>query len=119
MSIADLLDALDFSGGLIPVAVQDSATKDVLMIAFADREAVRLSIEKGLATYFKRTTQEYWTKGEGSGNLQRLLEIRYNCYANSLLYLVEQQGQGACHNTNESNKPYWSCFYRTLWKNEE
>lgn len=119
MSIDTLLNISDFSKGLLPVAVQDLNTKDVLMLAFVDRKAVQLSIETGYATYFQRSTQSYWKKGETSGNLQRLIEIRYNCYGNSLLYLVEQQGEGACHDKDETCKPHWSCFYRTLWSSEE
>ncbi|MEI7474343.1 MAG: bifunctional phosphoribosyl-AMP cyclohydrolase/phosphoribosyl-ATP diphosphatase HisIE [bacterium] len=96
---------LDFEkgNGLIPTIVQDVKTKQVLMLAYCNKEALTKSLETGKATYFSRSRNNLWTKGETSGNTQKLLTARYDCDRDSLLYMVEQQGP-ACH-TGE-----YSCF---------
>lgn len=96
---------LDFkkSDGLIPTIVQDIKTKQVLMLAYSNKEAVIKSLETGKATYFSRSRNNLWIKGETSGNTQKLITARYDCDKDSLLYMVEQIGP-ACH-TGE-----YSCF---------
>lgn len=96
---------LDFkkSDGLIPTIVQDAKTKQVLMLAYSNKEAVTKSLETGKATYFSRSRNNLWIKGETSGNTQKLITARYDCDKDSLLYMVEQIGP-ACH-TGE-----YSCF---------
>ena len=108
MSEASLRD-LDFSkhGGLIPVVVQDADTKTVLMVAYANEEAVRLTLETGYAHFWSRSRRRIWMKGETSGNVQEVVEVRVDCDGDALLYLVRQRGP-ACHTGNVS------CFYRTL-----
>ena len=93
--------------GLVPVVVQDATTKDVLMLAYADAEAVRRTIETRTTWFWSRSRRAYWNKGATSGNTQSLVEIRYDCDADALLVLVEAAGP-ACH-TGER-----SCFFRTL-----
>jgi phosphoribosyl-AMP cyclohydrolase len=93
--------------GLIPVITQDARTKEVLMLAYANEEAIRLTLETGFAHYWSRSRKKLWKKGETSGNVQRVVEVRYDCDCDSLLYLVEQEGN-ACHTGN------FSCFYRRL-----
>ena len=82
--------------GLVPVVVQQWDTGEVLMLAWMDTEALRRTRETGQATYWSRSRQEYWVKGETSGNLQDVREIRVDCDGDTLLLLVDQHGV-ACH----------------------
>lgn len=93
--------------GLIPVIAQDHETKDVLMLAYATREAVDLTQKSGYAHYYSRSRKKIWKKGEESGNLQKVYEIRVDCDADTLIYIVSQQC-AACHTG------HWTCFYRTI-----
>ncbi len=99
--------ALHFDDGLIPVVVQDAGTREVLMVAYANAEAVEKTRETGFAHYFSRSRKKLWKKGEESGHVQRIREIRVDCDEDCLLYLVTQEG-AACHTG------YRSCFYRTI-----
>jgi phosphoribosyl-AMP cyclohydrolase len=94
--------------GLVPVAVQDVDTGEVLLIGFANAEAIERTFAKRLATFWSRSRQELWTKGDTSGNRLRLVEVRYNCEESTLLYRVRLEGEAACHTGN------YSCFYRVL-----
>ncbi|MBQ7265372.1 MAG: phosphoribosyl-AMP cyclohydrolase [Firmicutes bacterium] len=94
------------SDGLVPAIVQDKKTKEVLMLAYMNEEAFKKTVETKLATYFSRSRQSLWVKGETSGHFQHVKEIRYDCDIDTLLLLVEQEG-AACHTGN------YSCFYRT------
>ncbi len=96
------------ANGLIPAIVQDEKTKDVLMMAFMDREAVKRTLETGTTWFWSRSRKEYWNKGATSGNVQIVKKVMYDCDQDTLLVFVDQQGAGACH-TGE-----WSCFYREL-----
>jgi phosphoribosyl-AMP cyclohydrolase len=96
-----------YSNGLVPVVVQDAGNRDVLMVAYANDEAVRLTRETGFAHYFSRSRRRLWKKGEESGHLQRVREILVDCDEDCLLYLVDQAG-AACHTG------FRSCFYRTI-----
>lgn len=93
--------------GLIPVVTQDAQSGQVLMFAYANAEAVEKTLATREAHYYSRSRQELWHKGATSGHTQKILEVRYDCDADALLYRVEQTG-AACH-TGE-----YSCFYRTL-----
>ncbi len=111
----DLL--LDFGAdgmGLVPVVTQDAVTREVLILAFANREAFEETRRSGFATYWSRSRQELWKKGLTSGDLLRIEEIRINCEQNSLLYLVHPQGKGACHAKKPDSMPYTSCYYRKI-----
>jgi len=109
MTPYELLAKLDFSkgNGLIPVITQDAKTKTVLMQAFANKEAVELTLKTKKATYWSRSRNELWIKGETSGHTQKIVSVSTDCDYDSLLYLVEQTGP-ACH-TGE-----YSCFYNNL-----
>jgi len=96
-----------FIDGLVPVIVQDSKSREVLMMAYANDEAVLLTKETGYAHYYSRSRKKLWKKGEESGHFQKVVSILTDCDEDCLLYLVEQQG-AACHTGFES------CFYRTL-----
>lgn len=84
------------SDGLIPVVAQQWDTHEVLMLAWMDAEALRRTISTGWATYWSRSRNEYWQKGETSGNTQRVIEVRVDCDGDALVLEVEQQGP-ACH----------------------
>ena len=93
--------------GLIPAVVQDATTKQVLMVAWMNEDALRLTQATGETHFWSRSRQTMWHKGDSSGNVQTVREIRYDCDADTLLVLVDPAGP-ACH-TGEI-----SCFYRTL-----
>jgi len=98
---------LKFVDGLIPVIVQDVKNRDVLMMAYANEEAVRLTQETGFAHYYSRSRKKLWKKGEESGHFQKVERILTDCDEDCLIYEVVQTG-AACHTG------YASCFYRTL-----
>jgi phosphoribosyl-AMP cyclohydrolase len=102
---------LKYSDNLIPVVTVDARTREVLMVAHADREALELTRETGFAHYYSRSRKRIWKKGEESGHLQRVVRILVDCDEDTLLYEVEQTGV-ACHTGHRS------CFYRTI-KGEE
>jgi len=105
-SDAPMID-LKYSDNLIPVVTVDVRTREVLMVAFASREALELTRETGYAHYYSRSRKRIWKKGEESGHLQRVLRILVDCDEDTLVYEVEQTGV-ACHTGHRS------CFYRTL-----
>lgn len=93
--------------GLVPAIAQDYKTKEVLMLAYMNQEAFELTVKTKKATYFSRSRNQLWIKGETSGHFQYVKEIRYDCDCDTILLLIEQQG-AACHTGN------YSCFYRKL-----
>ena len=95
------------NSGLVPVIAQDALTSRVLMLAYANAEALELSAKSGWAHYFSRSRNELWKKGETSGNLQSIVSISYDCDGDAVLYKVIPQGP-ACH-TGET-----SCFFNSL-----
>jgi phosphoribosyl-AMP cyclohydrolase len=99
---------------LLPVVTQDSRTKDVLILAFVNREAFDETRKSGYATYWSRSRNELWKKGLTSGDMLKVDEIRINCEQNSLVYLVTPQGKGACHAKQPDGLPYKSCYYRRI-----
>lgn len=94
--------------GLVPAVVQDHASGRVLMLAWMNREALRLSITEGRAVYWSRSRGRLWRKGETSGHVQRLCGLRLDCDEDAILLSVEQAGGIACHTGRES------CFYQAL-----
>ncbi|MDJ0269104.1 MAG: phosphoribosyl-AMP cyclohydrolase [Aigarchaeota archaeon] len=97
----------DSRDGLIPVVVQDVKTREVLMLAYANREALERTLSTGFAHFWSRTRRKLWMKGEESGNTQRVEKILVDCDADALVYLVTPSGP-ACHTGNRT------CFYRSL-----
>ena len=99
---------LDFDkvGGLIPAIVQDYKSGEVLMLAYMNNEAWATTINTGKATYFSRSRQKLWVKGETSGNIQFIREIRIDCDDDAVLLKVEQYGGAACHTGHKS------CFFK-------
>jgi phosphoribosyl-AMP cyclohydrolase len=94
--------------GLVPAVIQDAMSQEVLLVAFMNEEALRLTRETGQTHFFSRSRNKIWHKGEQSGNVQEVRDIFINCEENSLLIRVEQQGGAACH------EGYASCYYRRL-----
>ncbi len=101
---------LDFEkmGGLLPAIVQDHQTGDVLMLGFMNEEAWEATLSTGQATFYSRSRQEIWVKGETSGNLQLVKEIRIDCDNDSILLMIDQIGGASCHTG------YRSCFYKQV-----
>jgi phosphoribosyl-AMP cyclohydrolase len=103
--------------GLVPAIAQDAASGRVLMVAWMDREALRRTVETGEAIYWSRSRKKLWHKGEESGHVQKVKEIRLDCDADVILLQIEQSGGIACHTGRES------CFYSKLengeWKSTD
>jgi phosphoribosyl-AMP cyclohydrolase len=95
--------------GLIPAVIQQEGTGEVLMVAYMNAASLAKTVETGYTWFWSRSRQKYWQKGESSGHVQAVSEIRYDCDADCLLVTVDQVGSGACH-TGER-----SCFYRRLY----
>lgn len=98
--------------GLVPAIVQDVHTKEVLMLGYMNEESLNKTLQTGLATYWSRSRNELWTKGETSGHFQHVKKIMIDCDEDTLLLEVEQDG-AACHTGNRS------CFYRELETEKE
>jgi phosphoribosyl-ATP pyrophosphohydrolase/phosphoribosyl-AMP cyclohydrolase len=108
----EVLTALKFdSRGLIPAIVQDAATKDVLMMAWMNAESLQKTVESGETWFWSRSRRTLWHKGGTSGNVQKVVEVRYDCDGDTLLVLVNPAGP-ACH-TGEV-----SCFFRVVGNRE-
>ena len=109
MTMTELTDKLDFKkgNGLVPVVVQDAKTKEILMLAYANREAIERTLKTGKGTYWSRSRNELWIKGETSGHTQKIVSVSTDCDYDAVLYVVEQTGP-ACH-TGE-----YTCFHKKM-----
>ena len=106
----ELLSEIKYdANGLVPAIVQDAETKDVLMLAYMNKESLALTLEKGETVFWSRSRSELWHKGATSGNIQKVVEVKVDCDADTLLVLVNSAG-AACH-TGER-----TCFYLELGK---
>ena len=105
VDLAEFLDAVKFNDqGLVPAIAQESASGTVLMLAWMNRASIEQTLATGLVTYFSRSRQSLWQKGETSGNTQRLLSMQFDCDGDAILMQVDQTGP-ACH----TERP--NCFY--------
>ena len=105
----DQLAAVQYDhAGLVTAIVQDVATKAVLMVGWMNAETLRMTVEQGRTVFWSRSRQEVWRKGDTSGDRQFVREAYFDCDGDTLLFVVEQEGNGACH-TGE-----YSCFYRAF-----
>lgn len=106
---------IDFekSGGLVPAIIQDASTGDVLMLGFMNAAALAETQRTGEVTFFSRSRNKLWKKGESSGHVLKLHELRLDCDSDSLLFRVDPVGPGVCH------EGYRSCFFRSLERNGE
>ncbi|RMC30987.1 phosphoribosyl-AMP cyclohydrolase [Paracoccus alkanivorans] len=100
------------ANGLIPVIAQDASSSEVLMMAWMNAEAVARTLQTGRVTYWSRSRRSFWIKGESSGHVQELVELRVDCDRDCLLVLVRQTGP-ACHTNRRS------CFYTAIREGEE
>lgn len=108
VSDAELSRVTFDADGLVPAIVQDATTHEVLMMAWMNAETLRLTLAEGRTVFWSRSRQEVWRKGETSGEVQLVRSARYDCDGDTLLFLVDQQGGGACHTGNRS------CFFRAF-----
>ena len=107
-----MLDEIEFDErGLVPCVAQDFASGEVLILAYANEESLRLTVETGELHFYSRSREEIWRKGETSGNVLRLHQLRYDCDGDAIVALVDPTGP-ACH-TGER-----TCFYREIWVGE-
>ncbi|MHB9131276.1 MAG: phosphoribosyl-AMP cyclohydrolase [Armatimonadota bacterium] len=113
LDFSKLDKAIDQCPGIIPVAVQDADTKEVILVAYTNEVALKKCIETRIATFWSASRNELWIKGLSSGHYFDLLEIRVNCEQNSLVYLVRSRGEGICHTSNTADKAR-NCYYRSL-----
>jgi phosphoribosyl-AMP cyclohydrolase len=111
LSMEKSVDDIDFekSGGLVPIIVQDANTKDVLTLAYSNKESLELTKKTGNSWFYSRSRNKLWMKGEESGNTQKVKEILVDCDSDAIIYLVEPSGP-ACH-TGEK-----VCFHHNLEK---
>jgi phosphoribosyl-AMP cyclohydrolase len=101
-----MMEGPDFSKGLVPAIAQDHETGEVLMLAYMNEESWQETLRTGRATYWTRSRQKLWRKGEESGNFQEIMEIRIDCDLDTVVLKVRQVGGAACH------EGYRSCFFR-------
>ncbi|MEM6630413.1 MAG: phosphoribosyl-AMP cyclohydrolase [Bacteroidota bacterium] len=101
-------------GGLLPVVVQDVSSKAVLMLGYANQEAIKQSFTSGYATFWSTSRKALWTKGATSGDRLKIAEIQVDCDQDAVLYLVHMEGKGACHTQNPQGITRFSCFYRKI-----
>ena len=94
--------------GLVPAIAQDHATGQVVMMGWMNADTLRETLQTGRMVYWSRSRQEVWRKGDTSADIQTVREARYDCDGDTLLFIIDQHGKGACH-TGE-----FSCFYRTF-----
>ena len=94
--------------GLVPAVIQDATDGAVLMVGYMNEEALRRTLGSGRSWFWSRSRQEYWCKGETSGDRQWVRSVHYDCDGDALLVTVDQDGRGACHTGNRS------CFYRAF-----
>ena len=106
-SAVDVGDLKFDDQGLLPAIVQDVNTNSVLMLAYVDEEALRRTLDTKTTWFWSRSRREYWNKGATSGNVQKVVEVRFDCDADAVLMIVDPAGP-ACH-TGE-----YSCFYRSF-----
>ncbi len=104
----DLANIAFNAEGLVPAIVQEQGTGQVLMMAWMNEDSLRRTLESGRTWFWSRSRREYWCKGETSGDRQFVREAYYDCDGDTLLFVVEQEGKGACH-TGER-----SCFFRAF-----
>ena len=99
---------------VVPVAVQDAGTLELLILAYANEEALHYTLEHGVAAFWSTSRNELWVKGATSGDTLEVVEVRVNCEQNSLLYLVRPLGEGACHTKRGDGRARSSCYYRVI-----
>jgi phosphoribosyl-AMP cyclohydrolase len=111
--VEEQLDQVTYNAdGLVPAIIQEDGTGRILMFAWMNDESLRKTLETGRTWFWSRSRQEYWCKGETSGDRQYVRRASYDCDGDVLLFVVEQEGNGACHTGN------YSCFFRNFGEGE-
>jgi phosphoribosyl-AMP cyclohydrolase len=105
--------SVEQSRDLIPVAVQNVDTKEVILVAYTNKEAFERSVQTRIVTFWSTSRNELWIKGKTSGHFFELMEVHVNCEQNSLVYLVRPKSEGICHTRNSKGKAR-NCYYRRL-----
>lgn len=105
--------AVAASPGILPVAVQNADTREVILLAYVNEQALRQALATRTAVFWSTSRNELWEKGKTSGETFDLLEVRVNCEQNSLVYLVRPRRGGICHTKNQRGQPR-NCFYRAI-----
>ena len=109
MNLQPLLAAVKYdANGLVTAIAQDAETGEILMLAYMNEATLRQTLETKTMTYWSRSRQEVWVKGQSSGNTQSVEEVRIDCDGDALLFKVQQRGGAACHTGHRS------CFYRVF-----
>ncbi len=103
---------------VVPVVVQDAETMQVLVVAYANHQALQYTLDHNVATFWSTSRNELWIKGATSGDKLELVEVRVNCEQNSLLYLVRPLGEGVCHTKGADGRARTSCYYRRIQGDE-
>jgi phosphoribosyl-AMP cyclohydrolase len=99
---------------VVPVAIQNADTKEVLFVAYANKAALDYTLEHGVAAFWSTSRSELWVKGKTSGDILEIVEVRVNCEQNSLVYIVKPLGEGACHTKGSDGKSRCGCYYRRI-----
>ncbi len=114
LDFSKLQKVAEAASPVLPVVVQDADSLEVLVVAYANREALEHSLQTGTATFWSTSRNELWVKGATSGDTLKLVDVRVNCEQNSLLYLVRMVGGGVCHTRDASGHTRATCYYRSL-----
>jgi len=99
---------------VLPVVVQDADSREVLVVAYANQQALEHTVKTGTATFWSTSRNELWIKGATSGDTLKIVDIRVNCEQNSLLYVVRMVGGGVCHTKDAHGHTRKTCYYRSL-----
>jgi phosphoribosyl-AMP cyclohydrolase len=99
---------------VVPVAVQDVDTKEIVILAYANEQALRHTLKEKLATFWSTSRNELWVKGLTSGDALKIVDVRINCEQNSLLYIVKLVGKGSCHTKKSDGHTRFGCYYRSI-----
>ena len=102
------------TSAVLPVVVQDAESKEVLVVAYANRSALEHTLKTGIATFWSTSRNEFWIKGATSGDQLQIVDVRVNCEQNSLLYVVKLLGRGVCHTKDAEGNTRKTCYYRSL-----
>jgi phosphoribosyl-AMP cyclohydrolase len=113
LDFSKLKESVKKSPDIIPVAVQDFATREVILVAYTNKQAFEKSVKTRIATFWSTSRNELWIKGATSGNTYELKEVYVNCEQNSLVYLVAAKAGGICHTFNSKGQAR-NCYYRRL-----
>ena len=114
LDFTKLLKIGDGGHHVVPVAVQDADTGEVLIVAYANEAALQATLERREAVFYSTSRNEIWHKGATSGDTLAIVDVAVNCEQNSLLYRVRPNGQGACHTKGADGVARAGCYYRTI-----